>query len=218
MNNNNHLFNGSVLELVIKLYTNLKIGKRFYSHSSINRIVHDFYYVLRYAFNNISNDELRLFLIKKNIKGHEIPNSELIPSFMRELLILGLGSQAEKAGNDVSKIANDYIDQYSKFNDFEITDLASHPLTHGLYNKIKHIQKDMFNAINSKKFDLIDTISSMRVEKVDKIVAMMRNHQTTVISMDKLWKTSLILINKINEDNFMNYPYPTCGKSVNHYV
>jgi len=218
MNNNNHYFKGGVLELVIKLYTGLKVGRRFYTSSSINKIVYDFYYVLRFAFNTISNQELKQYLISKNIKNYLLPSDELIPVFMRELLVLGLGAQAEKAGNDISKIANEFLDPYLKFDNFEITDLSGHPLTHGLYNKTEQIRKDMQRAINSKDFDLIDIISSMRVEKVDKIVSMMRNHQTTVQSLDKLWRNSLYILKNINENNFMNYPYPSCGQTPNYKI
>jgi len=212
MSNNNHNFNGSVLELVCKLYTNLKIGKRYYTLSSINKRVYDFYYILRFAFKTISNDEIRLYLINKGIEQNLIPNSELIPAFMRELLILGLESQAEKAGNDVYKIATDFIGQYSKFENFEITWLASHPLTHGLYNKLNQIKIDLEKVINSKDLDLIDVMTSMRIEKVDKIVSMVRDHQNTVSSMDKLWKESIKNLKSFDGRSFHFSSYPTCGQ------
>jgi len=217
MHNNTHNFNGTVLELVIKLYTNLKIGKRYFTSYSINKIVYDFYYILRYALKLSSNEELRYYLISKGVNEIFICNEKLIPSFMRELIILGLGSQAEKAGNEIKNQATDFINLYSKLENFEIRSLASHPLVHGLYNKSLVIKNKLHKAISSNELDLIDVISSMRVENVDRIVMLRRDPSITVKSLDKLWKESLKILNRINFENFHNYPYPTCGQSTNYY-
>jgi hypothetical protein len=96
MNRNNVLFQGTSLELISKIYNNLKIGRRTYRSNTVHQICYDFYYILRYAFDNLTNIEMRQYLISKKVPDIFICREELIPSFMRELLTMELSSQAEK--------------------------------------------------------------------------------------------------------------------------
>jgi hypothetical protein len=175
-----------MIELVSKLFDGIQIKRRFLTSSYNYRQSYDFYTLLRFSLNLSSNEEIRGYLISKNLGEIEVCRSELIPSFMKELLILGLISQAEKAGNKIKNQCTDFIDLYSKYENFEIKSLAGHPLTHGLYNKLISIKNTVSESYKKESIDLIDTIASMRVESVDKIVLMVRDHSVKVAHMDKL--------------------------------
>jgi len=215
MNRNNTLFNGNSLELISILYNGIRIGKRTWRSYSILNHCEDFYYVLSYAFGNLNNFRCRQYLIKKGINENLVPSEELIPSFMRELLTLGLSRQAEKLGNEIKTMWDDFCKIYKDYPDFDITSLKDHPFLHGLYNRLLQIKKDLQKNVNSPKLDLIDCIVSMRVEKVDKIVALNRDTTFQTSKLDKLWKDSFKNLAHINDDNYHNYAISNFGVDQN---
>jgi hypothetical protein len=201
---NNTLWNGNTLGLIGLIYNKVKIGRRYFTISSINKLCYDFYHILRYAYGYATANEIRIYLISKGIPSYFICDEKLIPSFMRELLILGLGKQAESAGNEIKSLFDEFINNFN-YDGFDKKKLRFHYLTHALWNRTKSISDLMKKVLQKPDMDLIDAIVSMRVEKIDKIVNLHRDKAKSVAMLDKLWKTSLSTLKTINEDNHANF-------------
>lgn len=206
-NNNRVLCTGSSLDIICLLYNNIKLNKRFMTVSSTHRYCYDFYHILKYAFNQLSPSELRKYLISKlgDKSIIEVSDENRIHAFMREALVLGLAKQAEKSGNEISKLADDFIKIYEVYPQFDYSHLKDHPLLNALYNRTLSIKRELMKVSNSKELDLIDCMNAMKVEKIDKIVSLKRNTVETVAQLDKLWKTVIKELKFINETNYGNY-------------
>jgi len=206
-NNNRVLCTGSSLDIICLLYNNIKLNKRFMTVSSTHRYCYDFYHILKYAFNQLSPSELRKYLISKlgDKSLIEVSDENRIHAFMREALVLGLAKQAEKSGNEISKLADDFINIYAVYPQFDYSHLKDHPLLNALYNRTLSIKRELMKVSNSKELDLIDCMNAMKVEKIDKIVSLKRNTVETVAQLDKLWKTVIKELKFINENNYGNY-------------
>lgn len=100
----------SVLELIEKIYDKIKINRRFMTKSSINNLCYKFYYSYRYATGMSSNEEMRKFFIRYLPEYIPVPRSDLIPKFIREVLIGSLSFEVEKVSDTASKTLNKFID------------------------------------------------------------------------------------------------------------
>lgn len=185
---NNTLFNGNSLELINKLYHKLKVGKKFFTSKSINKMCYDFHIILRYAYGLTTPYELRKYLVNKDVFHEDIliPCEQLIHSFLRELLVTGLAKIAEKTGNEVKDFYLKYLSHYETLPDFDLNKLQYVPLTHALYNRTVSIVKTLRNFRNNPKMDLVECMTHMRLEKVDSIVSLKRETTKTFTNLDKL--------------------------------
>jgi hypothetical protein len=203
--NNNTVFKGTTLDLVMELYDKVKINKRFYTKSSINKLCYDFYHVLRYAYGYITPIEVRKYLCMKNIDQHiEIPGENLVLSFLREILFLGLTKQAESSAYELSKMFNNFVNFFkSKYKDdaYDVLKLKDHPTLHAINNRLSSIKKDLMKIRSDPNLDLIDAMNVMNVESVDKIVSLKRDTSITVTRLDRLWRRSLASVILIPEAN-----------------
>lgn len=73
-----------------------------------------------------------------------------------------------------------------KYDDFPIANLACHPITHGLYNRLRQIKLDMKKNFSNPDFNLVDSIIDMRVEQIDRLVALKRDSKLISNQMAKL--------------------------------
>jgi hypothetical protein len=208
---NHTLCKGTMLDLISRLYHNLKVGKRYYTFNSTHKLCYDLYHILRYAYSLSTNNELYSYLITKNKSIINICNEDLVPSFLRAILCQGLYSQAEKASNEIKNYFEDYINLYNNLPNFKIGDLRYEPILHGIYNRSIEIKKSLNNFVNDDNSNIIDCMTSMRIEKIDKLVSMNRETAITVSKLDKLWRKSLSDLNKITEENYFNYEISNFG-------
>jgi len=195
---NNIKYNGTALELICELYNKLKINKRFWTKSLINNHCYKFYYSYRYSIGLATNEEMRTFLQRYLPEHIPVPNSELIPYFIRELLIGSLTFEVEKLADSASKQFDSFINYYKEKKLSDIKLLASHPFTHALYNQLNSKIKELSKVDNNNNLDLIDKIIHMRVEVVDKLVETVRDPYNKVSKLDKLWSKSRLILKKIN--------------------
>jgi hypothetical protein len=190
LQNNNTVFKGTTLDLVMELYDKVKINKRFLTKSSINKLCYDFYHVLRYAYGYITPIEVRKYLCSKNIDQHvEIPGENLVLSFLREILFLGLTKQAESSAYELSKMFNNFVNFFkAKYKDdaYDVLKLKDHPTLHAINNRLSSIKKDLMKIRSDPNLDLIDAMNVMNVESVDKIVSLKRDTSITVTRLDRL--------------------------------
>nr|WKR37716.1 putative RNA-dependent RNA polymerase [Leptosphaeria biglobosa mitovirus 9] len=197
LNHNNTLYKGSALELIKDIYNNLKINRRFLSKNSINKICYKFYHSYRYSLGISTNREMRNFLSSILPEYIPIPNDELIPHFIRELLINTLQAEVEKLSKVVSCQFDEFIGIY-KERGLPIHLLKDHPFTHALYNKLISKRKMLTNINKLSSFDLIDNIVHMRIEEVSKLVTNFRDPTVKVSKLDKLWSHSIKILREIN--------------------
>jgi hypothetical protein len=183
-----HNYKGSSLDLISEIYSGLKLGRRYFTSSAIRKRCFDFFHIYRYAFGNLSNEEIRSYLIEKKVPEHFVVHEKLIPLFMKELLVNGLNYQAEQAGNSADKIFVDLIACFREGKgDCEVgTLMRYHPVTHSLFHRLKSIKYRLVELRNSSNFDLLDSINDMRLEKPDRIVALKRDTAQTVATLDRL--------------------------------
>jgi hypothetical protein len=179
-------YKGNALELICELYNKLKIGGRFLNESSIYRICYKFYYSYRYSLGYATNEEMRSFLSSYLPEHIPVPRSELIPGFIRELLIGSLAFEVEKLSDSASKQLDAFIKYYKDKGLEDMSLLANHPFTHALYNQLKSKQDQLNKISNDTNNDLIDKIVHMRVEAVDKLVETVRDPYVKVSKLDKL--------------------------------
>jgi hypothetical protein len=179
-------YKGNALELICELYNKLKIGGRFLNENSIYRICYKFYYSYRYSLGYATNDEMRSFLHSYLPEHIPVPRSELIPGFIRELLIGSLAFEVEKLSDSASKQLDAFIKYYKDKGLEDMSLLANHPFTHALYNQLKSKQDQLNKISNDTNNDLIDKIVHMRVEAVDKLVETVRDPYVKVSKLDKL--------------------------------
>lgn len=204
LHRNNTLFTGNTLGLVSLIYNKVKIGRRYFSISSTTKSCYDFYHILRYAYGYATPYELRNYLISKGIPAYFVCSEKLIPSFMRELLILGLSKQAKAIGDETKYLFENFINQFD-YENFDKKKLRYHYLTHALNNRVKALSAEVKKLLRSTDSDLIDAMVSMRVEKVEKIVSLHRDKAQSVAQLDKLWKSSINSLKLINETNYENH-------------
>jgi hypothetical protein len=202
----NTLYRDSCLKLISEILSNVKLKRNvYYKPSQIINRCSEFYMVLKYAFGNATDRDLRLYLLDK-VKGvFPIPNEKLLPSFMKELLNLGLFSQAELAGTEIKGYFESFIKVFEKGHNYEPKILKDHPYLHGCFNRLKEIQKSLYELQNSKEFNLIEAMQCMRVDKIDEIVSLKRDTKRTVKALDALWRRSMGILNKITEKNAYSY-------------
>lgn len=184
--NNNTLFAGNALELISNVYKGITINKVFHSPRKIFSKCYTFYTVYRYAFGYTTNDELRKYIINRYPSDTIIPNYKSIPSFIQALIIRKLNEQAENLSEEVVNMFKQFLEPYQKFDGFEITQLADHPITNGCYNRLRELEDQIIKYNSDPEVNLIDSIISMRIQKVDKIVALKRDTSQTVNGLDKL--------------------------------
>lgn len=186
MNRCNVLYKGNALELICELYDKIKYKGRFLTPSKVFDFCYKFYYSYRYSIGLATNEEMRHFFIKFLPEHIPVPNSELIPGFIRELLISSLTFEVEKLSDSASKQLDQFIKYYKekKLSDMKL--LANHPFTHALYNQLKSKQDALTKLEKASNSDLIDTIIHMRVEVVDKLVETVRDPYIKVAKLDKL--------------------------------
>nr|UYL94481.1 MAG: RNA-dependent RNA polymerase [Leptosphaeria biglobosa mitovirus 4] len=197
LKNNNTLYKGNALELIKEIYNNLRINKRFLTKNSINKICYKFYHSYRYSLGLNTNREMRIFLTNILPSFIPIPNDELIPQFIRELLVNTLQAEVEKLSKTVSCQFDEFIGIY-KERGMPIHLLKDHPFTHALYNKLISKRKLLTNINKFSTLDLIDNIVHMRVEEVSKLVTNFRDPTVKVSKLDKLWSNSIKILNNIN--------------------
>lgn len=202
----NTAYKYTCLELISEIMSNVPLGKKvYYKPSTIIRRCYDFNMVIRYAFNDATPYELYSYLCSK-VKGvYPIPCEKLIPSFVRELLTLGLFHQAEMAGDEIKGYFDSFYNRFKEGYKFKPEILKHHPLLHACYNRLEEIHKDLYRLRASKDFNLIEAMQAMRVDKIDEIVALKRDTKKTVKSLDTLWRSSLKHLNKISELNYNSY-------------
>jgi len=114
-----------------------------------------------------------------------IPRDELIPGFIRELLINTLQAEVEKLSSSVTQQFNSFVNYY-KEKGVEIAKLKDHPFTHGLYNQLISKRKSLTNISKNDTLDLINNIVHMRVEEVSKLVEDFRDPTTKTRKLDQL--------------------------------
>jgi hypothetical protein len=190
--------NCSVLELIEELYNKIKINGRFFTKSSINQLCYKFYYSYKYSLGLASNEEMRVFFMRYLPEHIPVPRSELIPDFIRELLIGSLSSEVEKLSTSASQTFKKFIDYYKSKKLGDIGMLRYHPFTHALYHQLNRKYKILQDSERLSNTDLIDNIVHMRIEEVDKLVEEFRDPYMKVAKLDKLWDKSRLILKKIN--------------------
>jgi hypothetical protein len=190
--------NCSVMELIEELYNKVKINGRFFTKSSINQLCYKFYYSYKYSLGLASNEEMRVFFIRYLPEHIPVPRSELIPDFIRELLIGSLSSEVEKLSTSASQTFKKFIDYYKSKKLGDIGMLRYHPFTHALYHQLNRKYKILQDSERLSNTDLIDNIVHMRIEEVDKLVEEFRDPYMKVAKLDKLWDKSRSILKKIN--------------------
>jgi hypothetical protein len=190
--------NCSVMELIEELYNKVKINGRFFTKSSINQLCYKFYYSYKYSLGLASNEEMRIFFMRYLPEHIPVPRSELIPDFIRELLIGSLSSEVEKLSTSASQTFKKFIDYYKSKKLGDIGMLRYHPFTHALYHQLNRKYKILQDSEKLSNTDLIDNIVHMRIEEVDKLVEEFRDPYMKVAKLDKLWDKSRLILKKIN--------------------
>jgi hypothetical protein len=190
--------NCSVMELIEEIYNKIKINGRFFTKSSINQLCYKFYYSYKYSLGLASNEEMRIFLMRYLPEHIPVPRSELIPDFIRELLIGSLSSEVEKLSTSASQTFKKFIDYYKSKKLGDIGMLRYHPFTHALYHQLNRKYKILQDSEKLSNSDLIDNIVHMRIEEVDKLVEEFRDPYMKVAKLDKLWDKSRLVLKKIN--------------------
>jgi hypothetical protein len=190
--------NCSVLELIEELYNKIRINGRFFTKSSINQLCYKFYYSYKYSLGLASNEEMRIFFMRYLPEHIPVPRSELIPDFIRELLIGSLSSEVEKLSTSASQTFKKFIDYYKSKKLGDIGMLRYHPFTHALYHQLNRKYKILQDSERLSNSDLIDNIVHMRIEEVDKLVEEFRDPYMKVAKLDKLWDKSRLILKKIN--------------------
>jgi hypothetical protein len=190
--------NGNVLELVEEIYNKIKFNKRFWTKSSINRLCYKFYYSYRYSVGLATNEEMRIFFMRYLPEHIPVPRSDLIPDFIREVLIGSLSSEVEKLSQSASQTFKKFISYYKDKKLEEISMLKDHPFTHALYHLLNRKYMILQKSVKLSNTDLIDNIVHMRIEEVDKLVEEFRDPYLKVAKLDKLWDKSRLNMKMIN--------------------
>lgn len=190
--------NGNVLELVGELYNKIKFNRRFWTKSSINQYCYKFYYSYRYSVGLSSNEEMRIFFMRYLPEHIPVPRSDLIPGFIREILIGSLSFEVEKLSTSASQTFKKFISYYKNKKLEEIAMLRNHPFTHALYHLLNRKYKILQSSERLSNTDLIDNIVHMRIEEVDKLVEEFRDPYVKVAKLDKLWDKSRNNLKQIN--------------------
>jgi hypothetical protein len=199
---------GTLLEVVSKMYHQLKIGRRFYSSSNIFKRCFHFYHILRYAYGLTTASEIRGYL-SRVITNPDIliPNDTVIPLFLRAVLSHGLSNLAERAGNEIRNHTQVFRTHFEKFDDYDMSDLGFHPSFCAFQSKIWKLKTDLMEMRNSKEFNLLDSMSLMQVESPEKLVLNFRDSHKLVPKLDKLWNFAIQSLKKINDENYENYGF-----------
>jgi len=115
-----------------------------------------------------------------------VPRSDLIPGFIREILIGSLSFEVEKLSTSASQTFKKFISYYKNKKLGEISMLRNHPFTHALYHLLNRKYKILQSSEKLSNTDLIDNIVHMRIEEVDKLVEEFRDPYVKVAKLDKL--------------------------------
>jgi len=193
----NPYYNGTVLDLVAKLYDKLpyKLLKRVRNHSwkKIYNLLYDFHFSMRFSYENLTYDEFRNYIMIKNpYESFTLPSYNQFPSYMKGVMSDGLE-------NEAAKVSSDILNQYSiferKFQEeyIDLNVLSDWPLIKGYYNHLNNLKK-LIKDYNDESISLIDSALGMRLNNFDKIVSMHRNKSDAMIHLGKLWKKSIALV------------------------
>lgn len=194
----NDKFNDTSLRLVKEIYKDIRINKYFLSRSKIDSICYKFYHSYRYSIGLATNLEMKLFLEKLLPDKIPVPSEELIPLFIRELLVGTLTFEVEKLAKSAGTTYKDFINYYKTKKLSNMKLLKSHPFTHALHASLTSSKKRLLNVNKLDNTNLIDTIVDMRLEKVDKLVQEFRDPTIKVAKLDKLWNDVLKRMKQIN--------------------
>lgn len=197
LKNNNTFFQGSALELIKVIYNKIKVNRKFMNLNAINKTCYKFYHSYRYSIGLSTNREMRNFLENILPDYIPIPRDELIPGFIRELLVNTLQAEVEKLSASVTQQFSSFINYY-KDKGVEISKLKDHPFTHGLYNQLIAKRKQLTNLSQKPTLDLVDNIVHMRVEEVSKLVEDFRDPTVKTRKLDQLWNNSIKMLKNIN--------------------
>jgi len=188
---------GTVLDLVAKLYDKLpyRFSKKMRIHSSkkIYNLLYDFHFSMRFSFGNLTYDEFRNYIMKKNpYESFTLPSFDQFPSYMKGIISDGLENEAAKVSSDILK---QYTSFETKFQEeyIDLNVLSDWPLIKGYYNHLNNLKK-LIKDYNSESISLIDSALGMRLNNFDKIVAMHRNKSEAMTHLGKLWKKSIALV------------------------
>nr|AWY10961.1 RNA-dependent RNA polymerase [Sclerotinia sclerotiorum mitovirus 1-A] len=185
---NTTFWKGSATELILNVFKDVKIRKRFISRSNLRSSVEDIVFVIRQSLNLNTHEQIRLYLSRK-IRFWEIiiPKGDLIHGFIREILCLGLVSSTVEASYDLICFYDKFESEFRK-GDFDLMLLKRHPMVLAVYNKILDMKRTLMRVRDMDEMDLIDAMSLMRLDKPDKLMSNLRNSSQSISHIDMLWR------------------------------
>jgi len=187
----------SLVDLVKKIYSNLKLGNRFYS-LNLKTIVSlkNFSLMLDIVFGYYSYDKLRnLFSMNITNESYMIPDERTILNELKRILSKGLTSRILRMNSAILQTPKDLLDKFNPESQEDYNNLQNNTVFLSIYNTISR-----FRNIKLEDLDDLHNISKEICDlNIESIFNKDRNKIKSLIEIGKILKDGFKLENQVTE-------------------
>nr|QQO58801.1 RNA-dependent RNA polymerase [Plasmopara viticola lesion associated mitovirus 7] len=187
----------SLVELVKKIYCNLKLGNRFYSlNKKTITSLKNFSLMLDIVFGYYSYDKLRnLFSMNITNENYMIPDERTILLELKRILSKGLTSRILQMNSAILQTPKDLLDKFNPETQEDYNKLQDNTVFLSIYNTISR-----FRNIKLEDLDDLHNISKEICDlNIESIFNKDRNKIKSLIEIGKILKDGFKLENQVTE-------------------
>jgi len=187
----------SLVELVKKIYSNLKLGNRFYSlNLKTITSLKNFSLMLDIVFGYYSYDKLRnLFSMNITNENYMIPDERTILNELKRILSKGLTSRILQMNAAILQTPKDLLDKFNPESQEDYDKLQFNTVFLSIYNTISR-----FRNIKLEDLDDLHNISKEICDlNIESIFNKDRNKIKSLIEIGKILKDGFKLENQVTE-------------------
>jgi len=187
----------SLVDLVKKIYSNLKIGNRYYSlNLKTITSLKNFSLMLDIVFGYYSYDKLRnLFSMNITNENYMIPDERTILNELKRILSKGLTSRILQMNSAILQTPKDLLDKFNPESQEDYNNLQNNTVFLSIYNTISR-----FRNIKLEDLDDLHNISKEICDlNIESIFNKDRNKIKSLIEIGKILKDGFKLENQVTE-------------------
>nr|UPW42136.1 MAG: putative RNA dependent RNA polymerase [Henan mito-like virus 28] len=187
----------SLVELVKKIYSNLKIENKFYSLNQKRVIsLKNFSLMLDIVFGYYSYDKLRnLFSMNITNENYMIPDERTILNELKRILSRGLTSRILQMNSAILQTPKNLLDKFNPENQEDYDKLQNNTVFLSIYNTISR-----FRNIKIEDLDDLHNISKEICDlNIERIFNKDRNKIKSLLEIGKILKDGFKLENQVTE-------------------
>nr|QIR30231.1 RNA-dependent RNA polymerase [Plasmopara viticola lesion associated mitovirus 7] len=187
----------SLVELVKKIYCNLKLGNRFYSLNKKTIIsLKNFSLMLDIVFGYYSYDKLRnLFSMNITNENYMIPDERTILLELKRILSRGLTSRILQMNSAILQTPKKLLDKFNPETQEDYNNLQNNTVFLSIYNTISRFRNIKLEDLN----DLHNISKEICDLNIESIFNKDRNKIQSLIEIGKILKDGFKLENQVTE-------------------